>query len=63
MNIFKRVFGKLGKKNKQQEPECWYNNFHEQKRSRWQEPIEGAAFSSPNQGDHNVARSISKSQG
>lgn len=62
MNILKKLFGK-SKKNDQKEkkPACWYNNFHEQKRSRWSEPIEGEAFNiTANQMDHSIASSISK---
>lgn len=61
MNILKKLFGKFKKKNQKKEPECWYNNFHEKKRSRWSEPIEGEALSSTNgQMDHSITNSISK---
>ncbi len=61
MNIFKRIFGKR-RKNEKEEKECWYNDYHEKKKSRWTEPIEGAAFGSPNQTDYALSQSISNQQ-
>ena len=34
MHFFKKLFRKTKKQDKQ-ENECWYNNFHEQKRSKF----------------------------
>jgi hypothetical protein len=41
MNIFKKIFGK---RKKTQNDECWYNNSHEKKRSRWSQPVESEVF-------------------
>ena len=62
MNIFTKTFGKLIKKPEKEELECWYNNYHEKKKSRWHETIEGAAFSSPNQMDYSLSQQISNQQ-
>ncbi len=60
MNVFKKLFHKL-KKKKKAENECWYNNAHEQKKSRWVPPIEGGvAGGSPNQFDYTTTNQIAK---
>lgn len=60
MNIFKRIFNKLKKKDKK-ENESWYNNAHEQKKSGWVPPIEGGvAGGSPNQMDYATTNQIAK---
>lgn len=61
MNTFKRILNKLNIKKKK-EKECWYNNFHEQKRSRWSEPIEGEAFGSVYQMDFALSQQIAYRQ-
>lgn len=58
MNIFKRIFGK---KDKEKENECWYNNHHEKKRKRWSEPVDGAGLTE-NQFDQAVVNQIAKRQ-
>ncbi|MBQ8432152.1 MAG: hypothetical protein IJX28_04640 [Clostridia bacterium] len=64
MKLFQKLFGKRKKKKKEEAPQCWYNNFHEQERDRWVEPtVEGGALCSPNQGDFNAAQQISNNQG
>lgn len=61
MNIFKIIFNKFKRKKKNQK-ECWYNNFHEQKRSLWTEAVDGEAFSSPNQMDYALTQQIADRQ-
>ena len=60
MNIFKKVFCKKKRRIKKKEQECWYNNYHEQKKSKWNETVDGAAFSSSNQLDHSITMQIAK---
>ena len=59
MKFFKSFF----KKKKQKEKDgCWYNNSQE-KKVRWAETPEGAAFNmSPHQMDHAICNQISKRQ-
>ena len=61
MNIFKKILNKF-KREKKKEEACWYNNFHEQKRSRWSEPIEGEAFGSVYQMDFALSQQIAYRQ-
>ena len=60
MCIFKRLF--KNKKEKTKEPECWYNNAHEQKKRRWNAPDDGATGFTPNQHDNAIVRSMAKRQ-
>ena len=61
MGILKNLVGKR-KEKEEKEPECWYNNFHEQKQEHWVEPMEGAAFGSPNQMYYTTAQQATKNQ-
>ncbi len=61
MNIFKKILN-IFKRKKKNEQACWYNNFHEQKRSLWSEPIEGEAFGSPNSMDYDLPQQIANQQ-
>ena len=61
MKVFKRILD-TRRKNRKEGVECWYNNYHEKKKGRWTEPIEGAAFSSPSQTDYALSQSISDQQ-
>lgn len=59
MNIFKKLFGK-SKSQVEKKEECWYNNAHEKERSIWNEPLDGAALSNPNQSDHSIIMQTAK---
>ena len=61
MNIFKRIYKKIfGEKEpvEEQKQECWYNNAHEDSSSKLGEPMEGAAFSDPDQIDFAATKTI-----
>lgn len=60
MGIFKKLF-KRKKKVEEKKAECWYNNYHEQKKDKWEEPIEGASCS-PNSGLYATAQQAAKQQ-
>ena len=62
MCIFKKLKErKLAEKNVK-ENECWYNNSHENKRSRWNIPDDSASGFTPNQHDNAIYRSMAKRQ-
>lgn len=65
MSFFKRIFGRLfgGKKKstaKAQGGECWYNNAHERKVSRWQTPTASGVPWSDNSVDNAETMKMSK---
>ena len=61
MGVLKKIFRKREKEDKK-ENECWYNNYHEQKKESWVEPIEGACCS-PNSVYYTVSQQAAKHQG
>ena len=62
MNIFKKLFGKFGKKKKV-EDECWYNNSHEKVDTKlWHNPDEGGGAYSGSQHEIATTNHISKRQ-
>ncbi len=62
MRILKKCYKKSKEEDKKQQ-ECWYNNYHEQEKSKWVEPeIEGGALSSPNQMYYSTAQQAAKNQ-
>ena len=63
MCILKKLFRKF-KREEKKEPECWYNNFHEQKKSRWNVPVpDEGALSSDNSFYYSTAQQAAKHQG
>ena len=64
MNIFKKIYRKIfGEKQQveEKEQECWYNNAHEDASSKLGVPMEGAAFSDPDQVDFAATQRMSQS--
>lgn len=66
MNVFKKLIDKIkGKKHKNVEEECWYNNSHEKDRKKlqWSNPDEdGGAGGSGTQYDMGVVRNMTDRQ-
>ena len=61
MNIFKKLLKKLSP-DKPQELECWYNNFHEKKKSRFDFIPESADVGAPGCPEVSCAKSIAQQQ-
>lgn len=63
MNIIKKLFGRKKSTNAQtQEPECWYNDYDQKKKSGILPEVEGGALSGPNQAEYSSAQWLSKHQ-
>lgn len=60
MNILKKLF-KNKKKQKKQENQCWYNNYHE-KKSRWDFHPESADLGGTIPAEISSAKSIAQQQ-
>ena len=61
MNFFKKLFSRRGKKT-QKNDECWYNNSHEKKKSRWNASWAQEGTYDAAQHDQAVTNQIAKRQ-
>ena len=62
MCILKKLFNKL-KAKKEKEPECWYNNYHEKKKGRWDIPMPEEGAPNENSYFYTAAMKAAKYQG
>ena len=61
MNVFKKLFIRLRPKKKSSD-ECWYNNSHEKKKSRWNASWAQEGTYDAAQHDQAVTNQIAKRQ-
>ena len=61
MKFLKKLFARKEKKTKQ-EDECWYNNYHEKKRKRWNASWAQEGTYDAAQHDQAVTNQIAKRQ-